>query len=322
VAPSTLLRITLVVFVIVWLAGPSVLRETIPVWLAFVVALGLEVQFFLGARRSTPRTRPDRSPQDADRRRFGYGEEAEELVLIHEHGEELWVPYSGESGDDLEELIAEERERPDWEPPPSPREGPLPRPLRRFLVGLSVIGALALVFWIVDRNSGWESVSRESRDAATERFSREASALAGKPVTIRCDEAGRHVGIVQHADGVAIVGGNLAYLTPARCFDLYRLAFEGEITSSRTARAIAVLAHETWHLRGERDEGTTECYALQTGVELGRRLGLSADTARQMMRQQLTENLLRGHGSVDYLVPAECKDGSRLDLDPGSSRFP
>jgi hypothetical protein len=322
VAASTFLRIALVIFVVAWLAGPSVLRETVPVWLAFVVALGLEVQFFLGALRSRPRGCPDRGPQAADRRRFGYDEEADELLLVREQGEEIWVPYAGETGNDLDELIAEERERPEWEPAAATRQEVLPPALRRFIVGLGVIGALALVFWIVDRNTGWESVPRESRDAAAERFSREASALAGKPVTIRCDEAGRHVGIVQHADGVAIVGGNLAYLTPERCFDLYRLAFEGEITSSRTARAIAVLAHETWHLRGERDEATTECYALQTGVELGRRLGLSADTARQMMRQQLAENLLRGHGSVDYLVPAECKNGSRLDLDPGSSRFP
>jgi hypothetical protein len=118
------------------------------------------------------------------------------------------------------------------------------------------------------------------------------------------------------------VGGDHAYLTPERCLDLYRLAFEDEVTGSRTGRAIAVLAHEAWHLRGESDEATTECYALQSGVELGRRLGLSEDRARQLMRQQLTENALRGAGSFEYRVTAECRDGGRLDLDRGSSRFP
>ena len=102
---------------------------------------------------------------------------------------------------------------------------------------------------------------------------------------------------MQHADGVAAVGGRLAYLTPERCFDLYRLAFEGEISFSQTARAIAVLAHEAWHLRGERNEGVTECYAFQSGVDLGRRLGLSVETARRMMRQQLAENQLRAQGA-------------------------
>ncbi len=42
-----------------------------------------------------------------------------------------------------------------------------------------------------------------------------------------------------------------------------------------TARALAVLAHEAWHLRRVRNEGRTECYALQAGVEIGQRLGLS-----------------------------------------------
>jgi hypothetical protein len=41
-----------------------------------------------------------------------------------------------------------------------------------------------------------------------------------------------------------------------------------------------------------------------------------------MMRQQLAENQLRGRGSVEYLVPPECRDGGALDLDPGSTRFP
>ncbi len=54
---------------------------------------------------------------------------------------------------------------------------------------------------------------------------------------------------------------DLAYLTPERCLALYRLAFKGEVKSSQTARAIAVLAHEAWHLLGVRDEGpsATRC---------------------------------------------------------------
>ena len=101
---------------------------------------------------------------------------------------------------------------------------------------------------------------------------------------------------MQHADGVAIVGGDRTYITPEICFALYRLAFEDDVRGSQTARAIAVLAHESWHLRGESDEGTTECYALQSGVELGRRLGLDEGTARRMMAQQLAENRSEGSG--------------------------
>ena len=93
------------------------------------------------------------------------------------------------------------------------------------------------------------------------------------------------------------------------------------MTSSQTARAIAVLAHEAWHLHGVRDEGTTECYALQSGVGLGQRLGLSEGTAEQLMRQQLAETAASGSGA-EYVVPPSCRDGGALDLDPERAGFP
>jgi hypothetical protein len=324
-APSVL-RAALVVFVLAWLFGPASLRSAVPIWLPFLIALGLEVQFFLGALRPAPGRRLDRGPQAVDREHLGYEEEADELLLVREGGEELWIPYSGETGDELEALIADAREGgEDDEGAPTfavPERRRLLPPLRRFLVGLGVVGGLAFVLWFVESRTGWDSLAADTRAEAAARFSDEASRVAGKRVTIRCDESGEYVGAVQHADGVATVGGTLAYLTPERCLDLYKLAFDGEVTASKTGRAVAVLAHESWHLRGVRDEGTTECYALQTGVEIGRRLGLSEDRARQLMRQQLTENQLRRQGSLEYLVPPECRDGGSLDLHPESSAFP
>ena len=57
-------------------------------------------------------------------------------------------------------------------------------------------------------------------------------------------------------------------------------------------------------------------------MALGQRLGLSEDTARQLMRQQLTENALRGAGTLEYRVTAECRDGGALDLDREDASFP
>jgi hypothetical protein len=65
-----------------------------------------------------------------------------------------------------------------------------------------------------------------------------------------------------------------------------------------------------------------ECYALQSGVELGRRLGLSEDRARQLMRQQQVENALRGAETLEYRLTSECRNGRALDLDPTSGAFP
>jgi len=283
--PWVWLRIALVVFVLAWILGPAELRDAVPILVVFLVALGLEVQFLISALRSPSTRIPDRTPQQIDRDRYGFPPEEDEP-------EETWVEPASSS------------------------------PLRRFAVGLAVIAALVGAVWILDASTGWDSVSGERRAEAVARFSDEAALVAEKPVSIRCDEARDYVGAVQHADGVATVGGDLAILTPEICHDLYRLAFDGDVTGSRTGRAIAVLAHEAWHLRGESDEATTECYALQSGVELGQRLGLDEDRARQLMRQQLTENALRGAESIEYRVTSDCRDGGRLDLDPGGSGFP
>ena len=303
------MRAALAVFVLAWIFGPYELRVAVPVWLVFLVALALEVHFFLGMLGRPPAPRPDRGPQPVDRDLYGYRFDTWEPPLATDEAEEAEEAEDEELWDEDEEDWEEER-RSIWVP------------VRRFLVGLAVIGALALVIWFVESRTGWNGLSADTRAAAQERFSEEASVIAAKPVRIRCDDEGAYVGAVQHADGVAVVGGDLAYLTPERCLDLYRLAFDGETRGGQTGRAIAVLAHEAWHLRGVRNEGETECYALQSGVELGQRLGLSEDAARRLMRQQLVENAGRGAGSLEYVVPPECRDGGRLDLNPGSERFP
>lgn len=281
---SALVRIALVVFVLAWILGPDVLRDSVPLLVVFAIALGLELQFLVGALRSGGRRHaPDRSPQPVDRERYGF-----ELEEDEEGGARELEPQS---------------------------------PFRGFLLGLGVLAALAALAFVLDSRTGWSSLDGETKLAVVERLSEEASRLAEKPVSVGCDEARDYVGYVQHADGIAVVGGDRTYVTPEICFALYRLAFEGEVRGSRTGRALAVVAHESWHLRGESDEGTTECYALQSGVELGRRLGLDQSTARRLMVQQLTENRLRGLQTVEYRVSSECRDGGRLDLDPGDN-FP
>jgi hypothetical protein len=294
------LRLALALFVVAWILGPYELRSAIPVWVAFLIALGLEVNFFVGALARAPAPAPDRGPQEIDRELYGY---------VYDPAED---DETAEDDEDEEDEPEEPyRERRDLWPP-----------VRRFLVGVGVIAALALVFWFVESRTGWDALDVETRTEAVALFSEEASRIAEKPVRIRCDESGEFVGAVQHADGVAAVGDDFAYLTPERCLDLYRLAFDGETRGSQTGRALAVLGHEIWHLRGVRDEGTTECYGLQSGVELGRRLGLSEGTARQLMRQQLAENAGRSGATAEYLVPPECRDGGSLDLDPGDTSFP
>jgi len=84
------LRIGLTLFVLVWIFGPYELRAAVPIWFAFLIALGLEVHFFAGSLRRIPPPRPDRRPQTVDRERYGYVEEADDLLLVRD-GELPWV---------------------------------------------------------------------------------------------------------------------------------------------------------------------------------------------------------------------------------------
>jgi hypothetical protein len=291
----------LVAFVLAWILGPRALHDSVPILFVFLLALGLEIQFLVSALRGggTPRT-PDRGPQPVDREWYGFDGLEDD-----------------DDDDDDEDEDADEDEDEAWYPTP-----PRVHPLRNFGIGIAVIAGLVVAVLLVGRDTGWAAVPGERRAEAVDRFSEEASRIAGKPVAVRCDEARDYVGAVQHADGVATVGGDLAIVTPEICNDLYRLAFEHETNGVRTGRAIAVLAHESWHLRGEADESTTECYALQSGIVLGERLGLTEGRAVQLMRQQRIENALRGADTLEYRLTAECRDGGQLDLDKTSSTFP
>jgi hypothetical protein len=326
------LRLAAVALIVAWFFSPR-LQSFVPLWFPFLALAALELHFFVAGLRergAEPQAR-GRTPQAVDVAELG-GEEWLEPVLVRIDGEDVWLPATGMTDDELQELIEESRERlrrgedpvaPAHEPalPPVSRRGLL----RRFegIAALGVLGVLAIVFFVLLPDRGWRGLERAERERTESVLSAAASSIAGHEARVRCDASGEAVGVVQHADGIAEVGGTNALLTPAICFRLHRLAFEDDEGSfSQTARAIAVLAHEAWHLRGESDEGIANCYAFQTGVALGMRLGLSEQTAARMMRQQLADNATVARSAPAYLVPRECRNGGRLDLRPGSSRFP
>lgn len=322
------LRIGGIALIAAWFLVPG-LEGWIPVWVPFLAFAGLELHYLVTGLgdRSAPAAR-GRSPQASDVSELG-GEEWLEPALVRIDGQDVWLPVGDRSDEEVLELIEESRERlrrgePATEPLPAPR--PAPRGSRRLLArleGLALLGLLAFVLFVLLPERGWDGLSQAEQARTEALLSAEAARIAGHEARVRCDAEGKAVGVVQHADGLAEIGGSRAFLTPDLCHRLQRLAFEGdEGAFSQTARAIAVLAHESWHLRGERDEGVANCFAFQSGVALGDRLGLSAETAARMMRQQLIDNGTYARSAPAYLVPSECRDGGRLDLDPQGSRFP
>jgi hypothetical protein len=289
-------RLAVVALVIAYFFLPYDVQSWIPVWLPFLAAVALEVQFFVGGYLAAqhehgPAPAPNRGPQTRDLLELG------------------WEPeFEDDEFDSADDGGFEERRR--W----------YARHLAEAVVAVAIVAG---ILFYASRPHGWNAVSDANRARAEAVFSREASTIAGHPASIVCDTSGTHVGVVQEADGAAQVGGRVAYLLPSLCDRLYQLRFKNRVQSfSGTARAIAVLAHEAWHLNGVANEGLANCYAFQSGVAVGVHLGLSDSRARSMMREQLATNASDSAGDSRYLVPPGCRDGGEYDLHPDSQRFP
>ena len=285
-------RLLLVALLVAWLFSPPAWRYAVPLWLPFVLALGLELQFFVtGLVSPAEPSERGRGPQSEDLREFGWeGKPPEE--------------------DDPEF----------WSSPPVQRRRR--SGLGRLLGPVLVLGAVGLIVPGVSIRRGWSALDSATQARVEHTITSEARKIAGHPVTVVCDTSGHHVGAVEEADGLAEVGGTRAWLTPGICYQLSRV-IDGHAShpGRTTGHAIVVLAHESWHLRGVEDEGLANCYAYQSGVQVGVDLGLSRSVAYGLMRQALSDNAVDA-ADPRYVVPAGCKDGGKYDLNRGASQFP
>ena len=209
-----------------------------------------------------------------------------------------------------------------WEEAGFPQR--LRHPLAPWLRRAAGLAALGVLVFLLVRPTGWDALPRAEQARAEAAFTRQASIVAGKPVHVACDAAGKRTGVINDADGLAEVGGTRAWLAPRICIRLHDLWAHGRRDSfDATSWAILVLAHESWHLRGSGNEGVTDCYGLQSGVGVGTRLGLPAAEAARMMRYRWERAESEfSLGRAQYMLPQGCAEGGRYDLDASSSRFP
>jgi len=167
------------------------------------------------------------------------------------------------------------------------------------------------------------------------RFGRIASALAGKPLEVRCwsardwhhlmreERSYTHGKLGPGTLGFAGIGGARINLAPAVCDGLVDLTYKrarptDEAGQLLLAAAVVTLSHEPQHSMGIADESVAECNAIQlangTAIKLGASPAYAAVLVRAYWRHYDEE--------LPAYRSAECRAGGRLDLRRAESIWP
>jgi hypothetical protein len=178
-------------------------------------------------------------------------------------------------------------------------------------------------------------------DAEEALIGRVATVVASRPVRVGCRLSSRLHGSQTELGEARTVPGSstsgVILLAPAICSNL--LSFSHGLVASdwdcvaqngpalcsgavdAELLALHTLAHETWHVRGIRDEATTDCYALQSVAAVAQTLGAGAVDADALA------TYYAAHFDAIRRPPplyrsAECRNGGTLDLRRAVTSWP
>jgi hypothetical protein len=188
------------------------------------------------------------------------------------------------------------------------------------VAGLASFGVLphSPRFQLSDGKPGWDQLRNPpGRATAFERRLGEvASGIAGRDVSVRCDDLSWLSDSTEPGGAVQFSGdrpANYARIRYDMCTKLGRLSRDHGAGGFAEAQAVEVLAHESFHLRGVKNEAAAECYALQFVARVARQLGATATNA-----EELYAFALEGYPRhpTQYLS-RDCRPGGALDLDGG-----
>jgi hypothetical protein len=88
------------------------------------------------------------------------------------------------------------------------------------------------------------------------------------------------------------------------------------------AMALAVVAHESYHLLGYSNEAQVECYGMQSIWFVANKLGASIDESQALASLYATQMYPQRRTLTPKYWSAECRDGGKLDLRPSLARWP
>jgi hypothetical protein len=182
-----------------------------------------------------------------------------------------------------------------------------------------------------DHTNQWTYVKVPHRAANVleRRLGEVASLVAGRPVQVRCEDFSD--GEIVEPGGVVQFNGSKpadwARLRPDVCSHLVHFmqtpagaeaclaARRCDERTETSAEALKILAHESYHLRGVKNEATAECYAMQAVPRVARALaGVSFADAHALA---VIVYLVSYPGMPPAYRSGECRPGGALDLSSG-----
>jgi hypothetical protein len=88
------------------------------------------------------------------------------------------------------------------------------------------------------------------------------------------------------------------------------------------AMALAIVAHESYHLLGYSNEAQVECYGMQSIWFVANKLGASIDESQALASLYATRMYPLRRTQTPQYWSAECRDGGKLDLRKSLARWP
>jgi hypothetical protein len=185
---------------------------------------------------------------------------------------------------------------------------------------------------------GTAFVFHERRSQLEHRLGSVATQLAGSPVHVHCqgvtgdlldvtaeagsvwfDANGKPADVTELKRPICTALSHFSGDARSKKFDCVRAQADCPHAIFEDVLAVHTLAHESWHLHGERSESVTECHALQTTATaatlLGADPGAAEATATYALRR-LYPNL-----PDEYRTPW-CVDGGPMDIRPTDPHWP
>ncbi len=88
------------------------------------------------------------------------------------------------------------------------------------------------------------------------------------------------------------------------------------------AMALAVVAHESYHMLGYVNEAQVECYGMQSIWYVANKLGASVPESEALASYYATRMYPQRQRSTPTYWSAQCRDGGKYDLRPKSRSWP